>query len=57
MMTANEKAELHFLRWFAINTDFGPADGDVQHFMRLDYTEETGQPVPEGWASEEDEDE
>ena len=53
-MTATEAAELDFLRWYAANADFGPADYDVQVIMREAYTEETGMPIPKGWSYDEE---
>lgn len=41
--------ELEYLRWFRINADFGPADGDVQDWMSLRFMEATGKNLPEGW--------
>ena len=46
------QAELHFLRWFVANCDFGPADSDVRAILHEEYTEATGKPVPEGWGTE-----
>ena len=46
-------AELDYLRWFKRNTDFGPADSDVHTIMDMNYTEETGEPVPTAWSQEE----
>lgn len=51
-MTDKERDELEYLRWFKINTDFGPADGDVQMMMDEEYERETGKPVPVGWKYE-----
>ena len=45
--------ELCYLRWFMENMDFGPAHGDVVDVMNEQYTEETGNEVPEGWKDDE----
>ena len=45
--------ELEFLQWFYANCDFGPADGDVRHFLRDQFVEETGKAVPKAYADEE----
>ena len=52
-MTEEKQAEYDYLRWFAINADFGPADEDVRHYLRERYEKETGKPVPAGWRGEE----
>ena len=44
--------ELNYLRWFKVNADFGPADGDVHMMMEKDYEKETGKKVPEDWRYE-----
>jgi len=41
--------ELEWLKWFAQNADFGPADGDVKDIMRQQFQKETGKLMPEGW--------
>lgn len=41
--------ELEYLTWFKNNTDFGPADSDVQDNMNKDFMQETGKNLPEGW--------
>jgi len=41
--------ELEYLKWFRINADFGPADGDVKEQMDNDFMEETGKNLPNGW--------
>lgn len=50
---AAQEVELDYLRWWVANADFGPASGDVEHHMRLRYTEDTGKPVPKGWTGDE----
>ena len=52
MMGKEEWAEFHYLEWFKINADFGPADSDVHMIMDENYTQETGKPVPEKWRTE-----
>ena len=51
---ANKKpaTELEFLKWFFLNADFGPADGDVRACMCTDFEDETGMLVPEGYKEE-----
>jgi hypothetical protein len=46
------KEELEYLRWFRINADFGPSEGDVIIGMEERYEEETGNKVPEQWKYE-----
>jgi hypothetical protein len=41
--------ELEWLRWFFENSDFGPADSDVQDAMILMFMNETGKNLPEGY--------
>lgn len=49
-----EKAtELEFLKWFYLNADFGPADGDVRQNMSEYFTEKTGKSLPDGYEEEE----
>lgn len=43
-----KEAELHYLRWFKQNADFGPADSDVHMFMDQAYERDTGKRVPAG---------
>lgn len=50
-------SEIDFLRWFFSNTDFGPADFDVQCIMQDTFEERTGQLVPEGYRIKDDEEE
>ena len=47
-------AELEYLRWFKQHADFGPADSDVHAIMDMNYTEDTGKPVPTDWAQGEE---
>lgn len=51
-MTDEQKAELNYLRWFHGNADFGPAEGDVRHYLNEQYTAQTGSTVPEGYEEE-----
>jgi len=47
---ARERAtELEYLKWFRINADFGPADGDVKDNLNECFMDETGKNLPEGW--------
>lgn len=41
--------ELEYLKWFRLNADFGPADGDVVDAMNREFMEETGKNLPDGW--------
>ena len=47
-----EATELEYLKWFRINADFGPADGDVRYEMHRQFEKETGKKVPHGWDDE-----
>jgi hypothetical protein len=51
-MTEEQKAELNYLRWFHGNADFGPAEGDVRHYLNEQYVAQTGSQVPEGYDEE-----
>ncbi len=44
--------EYLWLKWFTVNADFGPADGDVRKIMMEEYEKETGNTVPEEWRGE-----
>jgi hypothetical protein len=46
--------ELEFFKWFYINADFGPADGDVYQAMKEEFMEKTGKNIPIGWNLEQD---
>jgi hypothetical protein len=46
--------ELEYLKWFRINADFGPADGDVKDYMDERFMDETGKNLPEGWNFKQD---
>lgn len=47
---ARERAtELEYLKWFRINSDFGPADSDVKDFYDKEFMRTTGKNLPEGW--------
>jgi hypothetical protein len=50
----NRATELEYLKWFRINADFGPADGDVKDWMNQCFITETGLNLPEGWNYAED---
>ena len=45
----NRATELEYLKWFRINADFGPGDGDVQDAMSERFIRETGKDLPDGW--------
>lgn len=50
-----EKAtELEYLKWFYNNADFGPADGDVRHYMDEKFKRQTGKELPEGYEDDEE---
>ena len=57
-MKASEKreraTELEWLRWFYRNTDFGPADDDVQLSMKSAFMEECGKNLPGGYNEDGD---
>lgn len=42
-------SELEYLKWFRVNADFGPADGDVIDSMNEEFMRRTGKNLPEGW--------
>ena len=44
--------ELEWLKWFAINADFGSAHGDVMNLLQERFKRETGKEVPDGWKYE-----
>ena len=44
-----KEEEYRYLKWFAQNADFGPADSDVKLHMQEDYETETGNKVPVDW--------
>lgn len=45
--------ELHYLRWFHKNVDFGPAHETVIEILQEQYEEEeAGRRVPEAWREE-----
>ena len=52
---AELEAERHYLNWFHMAADFGPADYDVVVAMQAEYEKQTGKPVPEGWRYKDDE--
>lgn len=41
-----EATEQEFLEWFYSNADFGPADEDVRHYLRMRFEDETEKRVP-----------
>lgn len=41
--------ELEWLRWFAQNADFGPADSDVRANLKKQFMDKTKKNLPEGW--------
>jgi hypothetical protein len=45
--------EYLWLKWFAQNADFGPADSDVKMAMQQYYEKNTGNRVPDDWKVEE----
>ena len=44
-----EASELEYLRWFAANADFGPADSDVIIYMQKEFVRDSGKLVPKEW--------
>lgn len=46
------QSELDYLRWFYDNADFGPADGDVRHYLNEQYVSEGGK-IPAAYQDEE----
>jgi hypothetical protein len=46
------ESEYKYLEWYRMNIDFGPAHEDVISIMDEQYTDETGEEVPEEWRSE-----
>ncbi|MCK5610713.1 hypothetical protein KAR91_53060 [Candidatus Pacearchaeota archaeon] len=47
-----EATELEFLQWFYTLADFGPADSDVRHLLKLEFMRLTGKTLPEGYEEE-----
>ncbi len=47
-----EAQELEYLRWFAINADFGPGHGDQMLHLQQCFSRETGKSVPKAWVYE-----
>jgi hypothetical protein len=47
-----EATELEYLKWFFINADFGPADGDEKMYMESQFEKETGKKVPANYKYE-----
>jgi len=52
-MEKEEQAELEFLRWF-FKSDFGLSNEEEVLIMELQYVEETGKIVPEGYRLADD---
>jgi Ni,Fe-hydrogenase III small subunit len=50
--TGLRPTEIEYLKWFAINADFGPAHGDVMVSLQEQYKEQTGKEVPDEWKYE-----
>lgn len=46
--------ELEWLQWFHSWADFGPADGDVQEAMKVEFMKETGKSLPSGYYLDKD---
>ena len=46
-------SELEWLKWFYLNADFGPADGDVRLMLKDDFINEVGKEMPIGYEEEE----
>lgn len=42
--------ELEWLRWFAKEADFGPADSDVHYILENKFEKQTGKKVPKEWS-------
>ncbi len=57
-MTTVEKQELEYLRYYhdAVIPALGPADDDIISMIQDDYKEETGNPIPEEYNRNPDED-
>lgn len=45
--------ELEFLKWFYLNADFGPADGDVRASLKEEFMVEFRKNLPKGYELEE----
>lgn len=52
---AERADELEYLRWFAMNADFGPAHSDVMSALQEKFETETGKLVAVGWRYADDE--
>ncbi len=52
-MTVEEENIIHYLKWFWLNADFGPADSDVRYYMNRDYEQNTNKKVPVIYKQEE----
>lgn len=49
----NRASELEYLKWFRLNCDFGPGEGDYLYNLHNQFRKETGKELPEGWDDEE----
>ena len=45
--------ELNYLKWWRLNVDCGPGEGDYFYDLNRRYEKETGEKIPEGWNDEE----
>jgi len=48
-LTRERATELEYLKWFRLNADFGPGEGDVINAMNDQFMRQTGKNLPEGW--------
>jgi hypothetical protein len=51
----NEATELQFLKYFYLNADFGPADGDCRYYIKKGFMKDSGLKLPKGYTMEEEE--
>lgn len=49
----NRATELEYLKWFRLNCDFGPGEGDYIQALHEQFRKETGKELPKGWDDEE----
>ena len=42
-------SEKKYLKWFRLNADFGPGEGDYIDSLNKRFMKETGKNLPEGW--------
>lgn len=55
MKTRRQRAtEIEYLKWFRLNTDFGPADHDVKEALNEMFTQQTGKLLPKEWEPEQE---